>query len=71
MRIASLSTLAGSIIFLTFGAAPQAAEPPPSAPDGGAAVAAAQPAPRPSRGGGASQISATSGPIVSRSTRAP
>jgi pilus assembly protein CpaC len=64
MRIASLSTLAGSIIFLTFGGTLQAAEPPSSPSDGAAAIATPPNAPRPSRGGGASQIKASSGPIV-------
>jgi pilus assembly protein CpaC len=60
MRLASPFSLAGSIIFLTFGSTLQAAEPPSSPLDSAAAVAA----PRPSRGGGASQIKASSGPIV-------
>jgi pilus assembly protein CpaC len=63
MRIASTFTLTGSIIFLAFGTALQAAELPSSPPDGAAAVAA-QSAPRSARGDGASQIKASSGPIV-------
>ncbi len=63
MRVASPSTLAGSIISLVFAGTLQAAEP-PSSPSDAAAVAAPQNAPRPSRGGGASQINANSGPIT-------
>ena len=64
MRIASLLTPAGSIISLVFAGTLQAAEPLSSPSDGAAAVAAPQNAPRPSRGGGASQISPRGGPIV-------
>jgi pilus assembly protein CpaC len=65
MRLLSIVGLVGSVLSAVFGAAPAPAQTAPPQPDARGAVAAApQSAPRPLRGGGASQISANGAPIV-------
>jgi pilus assembly protein CpaC len=65
MRSPPLVGLAGSIIFAAFAATPAAAQTAsPQTDVRGAVAAAPQNAPRPLRGGGASQVSANGAPIV-------
>jgi len=65
MRSPPLVGLAGSIIFAAFASTPTAAQTASPQTDARGAVAAApQNAPRPLRGGGASQVSANGAPIV-------